>query len=352
MRFTLVLFLLAACAHAPSPEPLAAPRPVAPPLVAAPPPLPSEAEVIERSHALLLAYDRGDVDTVDATLAPQFLHFEGDEPHDRDLELATMRKRKPGGQFIAERVWDEEHVHLHRDGAVFLGKASEVEGGNTSKGGFKHVGWYVLQWVRVHAEPRDEWRLALWTWQRGGEPSMRDSWNDVYRNGVGFAKEPNRLLVETMYGRRPGAALDVAMGQGRNALFLSSLGWKVTGIDISDEAIRLAREGAKKRKLALDAVNTNIETYDFGVNRWDLVTMIYATSNAKWIERIKPSLKPGGLFVLEFFFNDGTEEGGFTSGELAKLFAGFEILRDQVVEDVPDWARDRAQLVRFVARRR
>jgi len=349
MRPVVCFLLIAACSHAPQPQPQAgvAPVPVAP-AMATPAAPPSKAEITKRSHAVLLAYDHGDVAAVETALAPQFVHFEGDTPLDRDGELAAMRKRKPGVEYVAERTWDDEHVLVHGDDALFIGKAAEVEGGNTSKGGFRHVGWYVLQWVRAG----DTWKLALWTWQRGGEQSMRDSWNDIFRNGVGFTKEPNRLLVETMKGRKPGAALDIAMGQGRNALFLASQGWKVTGVDISDEAIRLAREEATKRHLTLDALNTNIDTYDFGTNRWDVVTMIYATSNKNWIEKIKPSLKPGGLFVLEFFFNDGTDDGGFKAGELAKLFEGFEILRDDVVDDAPDWALDRAKLVRFVARRR
>jgi ubiquinone/menaquinone biosynthesis C-methylase UbiE len=144
------------------------------------------------------------------------------------------------------------------------------------------------------------------------------------------------------------------MGQGRNALHLAAQGWKVTGVDISDEGLRMAREEAAKRRLALEAVNANIDEYDFGKNRWDLVTMIYATNKVAWIEKAKPSLKPGGLFVVEFFANDGVNTSqGFAPGQLAKLFAtGFEILRDEVVEDAPDWAMDRAKLVRFVAKKK
>jgi hypothetical protein len=89
------------------------------------------------------------------------------------------------------------------------------------------------------------------------------------------------------------------------------------------------------------------------VARWDLVTMIYATDKRAWIEKIKPSLKPGGLFVLEFFHQDDPQGGGFATHELAALFQdGFEILRDEVLEATPDWAQDQATLVRFVARKR
>lgn len=318
-------------------------------MAAAPKP-PSEEEIKRLSHDLLDAYDRGDLAAVEPRLAAEFLHFEGGHGMTRDDELDQIRKRKPGSQYIASRTWEEERVRIHGDSAVFTGKANERQGGNDKKGGYKYVGWYLLEWVR-----RGEvWQARLWTWQRGGEQSMRDNWNEVFRNGLGFTQEPNRLLVETVKGKKPGKALDVAMGQGRNALYLAAQGWKVTGVDISDVGIRIAKEQAAKRKLALEAINVNIDEYDFGKNRWDLVTMIYATSNVAWIEKIKPALRPGGLFVVEFFAKEpGGDGGGFAPGQLAQLFAsGFEILRDEAVEDAPDWAMDRAKLVRFVAKKR
>jgi SAM-dependent methyltransferase len=326
-------------------QPVPAIAPAQPPQAKAP----SEAEVKQMTHDLLDAYDRGDVAAVEPRLAPEFLHFEGGHGVERKEEIDQLRKRKPGGPFIATRTWEEERVRIHGDSLVFTGKATEQQGGNETKGGYKYVGWYVVEWVRRG----DAWQARLWTWQRGGEQSMRDSWNEIFRNGLGFAREPNRLLVEVVKGRKPGAALDVAMGQGRNALHLAAQGWKVTGVDISDEGIRIARAEAAKRKLALETVNVNIDDYDFGKSKWDLVTMIYAGDSEKWIEKIKVGLRPGGLFIVEFFAKVGDDEGSFAPGQLAKLFAaGFEILRDEVVEDAPDWALDRAKLVRFVAKKK
>lgn len=310
---------------------------------------PSEDEIKQLSHDLLDAYDRGDVAAVEPKLAPEFLHFEGGHGVTRDEELEQTRKRKAAGAFVATRTWDEERVRIHGDSAVFTGRATERQGGNDKKGGYKYVGWYLLEWVRRGAA----WQARLWTWQRSGEQSMRDNWNEIYRNGLGFLREPNRLLVETVKGKKPGTALDVAMGQGRNALHLAAQGWKVTGIDISDEGLRLAKEQAARRKLALETVNVNIDEYDFGKSRWDLVTMIYAGDKVAWIEKIKPSLRPGGLFIVEYFAKQDGEGSGFAPGQLKQLFAsGFEILRDEVVEDEPDWALDRAKLVRFVAKKR
>lgn len=143
------------------------------------------------------------------------------------------------------------------------------------------------------------------------------------------------------------------MGQGRNALYLASQGWQVTGVDISDEGLRIAREQAVKRNLTLETINADIDDWDFGVDRFDLVTLLYVGDHAKWIDKIKASLRSGGLFVVEGWAKVSPDSDvGFAEGKLAKLFEGYEILRDETVEDVPDWAWDKGKLVRFVARKK
>jgi SAM-dependent methyltransferase len=346
-RVALCVILLVTCVTAcatstrsQTPCPAASPRASA---------APDEAAVRAWSHAVLDAYDRGDVRAVDTALAPGFVHFEGGAPSTREEELARLSRRKPGAPQIATRVWARERVFVRERSAVFIGQATEHAGGNDSHGGADYVGWYTLVWMPDGAR----WTLSLWTWQKGGVSAARDVWNDMYRNGKGFTTEPNRLLSETVRGLEPGRALVVAMGQGRNAVYLASRGWQVTGVDFADEGLRIAREAAAAKKLALEAVNADIDHYDFGVAKWDLVTMIYALDKLAWIERIKPSLKPGGLFVLEYFHRAEGSDDGFATGQLAALFKdGFDILRDEVVEDRPDWAADRATIVRFVAKKR
>ncbi len=349
-----VLVLLAACTAAAAPPVV---RPAAPvePVVAAPigtpPPAPPTKEhIIELSHAMLLAFDKGDVAPLEAMWSERMLHFEGGKPSTRESELADLRKRTKDSSQIGKRTWSDESVHVTADDAVFIGKATEEEAGNDSHGGgFKYAGWYTLQWAR---EP-GSWKLRLWTWQRAS--AARDHWNDVYRNNVGFEKQPNRLMVEIAKGLMPGAALDLTMGQGRNALHLAATGWKVTGIDIAEEGVRLARDEAAKRKLELTTIVGDIDTWDFGKEKWDLITMIYpGPFHQKWWEKSKVGLKKGGVFVLEFFAGDpaNPDGGGYLPGELAKAFGdGFTILRNDLIEDRPDWAQDHARLVRFVAKK-
>jgi hypothetical protein len=87
------------------------------------------------------------------------------------------------------------------------------------------------------------------------------------------------------------------------------------------------------------------------------VTLIYAGDDPRHVERLQRSLKRGGLFVLEFFADDGKAtrftHGGWPAGALARLFAGnWEILRDDVVEDIADWGLRKTKLQRFVARKK
>jgi SAM-dependent methyltransferase len=328
--------------------PAVVPAPVASP--AAPLPPPSPASIVQRSHDVLVAMDRADVAAVTVALSPDYVHFEGDYV-DREHELAALRARGPNAPHIGTRTWSHEHVSVRSNDAIVVGEALEHTTGNESHGGYNYDGWYTLAWTR----DGDEWKLLYLGWRQGGSGGKRASWNEIFRNSIGFNHEPNRLLVDTVAHARPGAALDVAMGQGRNALYLAAHGWKVTGVDISDEGIAAARAAATQRRLALDAVDMDIDRYDFGTNKWDLVTMIYATDNAAWMEKIKPSLRKGGLFVLEYFALDPSngQDDGIPPGKLAKIFGdGFEIVRDEVVDDVPDWAMDRAKLARFVARKK
>jgi SAM-dependent methyltransferase len=69
-----------------------------------------------------------------------------------------------------------------------------------------------------------------------------------------YSRAPTAFLVESVRGVKPGAALDVGMGAGRNALYLAGLGWDVTGFDIAKAGVRQARERARQLGVRLNAV--------------------------------------------------------------------------------------------------
>ena len=292
------------------------------------------------------AYDRGGVTPLEVALSPQFVHFEDGQASSREELLSRLRTRDVDDARIGSRELEDEYVRTGRQGAVYVGKATEHSTGNEVHGGDKFVGFYKLVWVPAG----DRYQLLFWSWQLAGRAATRAFWDERYRNATGFNTEPNQLLVSVTSKLPPGRALDLAMGQGRNALYLAAEGWNVTGVDFSAEATRQAEEQADERDLELEIVQQDINTFDFGVEKYDLVTMLYATDNLDWIARSQRSLKRGGVFVYEFFQTDGK---GVDNLRMAALFRdGFEILRNEVIRGTPDWARNRATILQFVAKKR
>src|SRR5689334_21545059 len=99
-----------------------------------------------------------------------------------------------------------------------------------------------------------------------------DRWDHVYAQEAHlFTKAPNAFLVESVNNLAPGRALDIGMGQGRNALWLAERGWDVTGLEISSEGIRQAQASGSSVCL----VHQSAEEFPIGEGEWDLILGMY-----------------------------------------------------------------------------
>jgi SAM-dependent methyltransferase len=119
--------------------------------------------------------------------------------------------------------------------------------------------------------------------------------------GDRFVK-PDAFLVETIRGLKPGKALDIGMGQGRNAIFLAQQNWDVTGLDLSELAVAEAKERARKLGVRIDARVQDVYRFDFGEGKWDLICLMYfiiPASQPSLYQRIATALKPGGRVIVE-----------------------------------------------------
>ena len=185
----------------------------------------------------------------------------------------------------------------------------------------------------------------------------REAWNEVFTTRQGREFPHNKFLAETIRGRQPGTALDIGMGEGRNALFLAAQGWEVTGFDISDVGVQLAREAASRRGLKLKLLIDDADRFDYGRQRWDLVVGMYMhaviTRNAA---KIVDSLKLGGIVVVEGFHRDLNRQGvqggyiGYHSNELLRAFHRLRVLHYQDTVGAADWEPSglNAPIVRFI----
>jgi 2-polyprenyl-3-methyl-5-hydroxy-6-metoxy-1,4-benzoquinol methylase len=162
--------------------------------------------------------------------------------------------------------------------------------------------------------------------EKPGASAVAERFNKLYSGTSDlFSAAPNAFLARTVTGLKPGRALDVAMGQGRNSIFLAKQGWDVTGYDIADTGLEAARSAAEKAGVRINAVHATHDEFEFGHDQWDLIVMTYTLAdmeNAAFLRRVKDSLKPGGILVLEQM-----NAGGTGKGPANALFRSFQDLR-------------------------
>jgi SAM-dependent methyltransferase len=186
------------------------------------------------------------------------------------------------------------------------------------------------------------------------DPQDRDFWNEKFKDpNTRFRREPSRLLVDAIKGRPAGRALDLGMGEGRNAIFLAQQGWDVTGVDLSDVAVQQARTRAAELHVRVTTRVDTADHYDLGKDQWDVIALFYMHA---WYHGAKPgapkrlvtALKPGGLLVMEGFA--GPQAFMFHTNELLRDFPELRVLRYEDSEGEAEWAPGRkSRFIRFVA---
>ncbi len=129
----------------------------------------------------------------------------------------------------------------------------------------------------------------------------RQSWDARYADAdLLWSREPNELLPPAVAGMPPGRALDLACGEGRNALHLASLGWDVVGVDFSEVAIERARLIARERGLTGEFVVDDVFAYE-PEPTFDLVMLFFVHFGddrmAALFEVARRALAPGGRFI-------------------------------------------------------
>lgn len=180
----------------------------------------------------------------------------------------------------------------------------------------------------------------------------------IYRDPrASFKTTPSRIVVQAIEDVPAGRALDVHMGQGRNAIYLASHGWKVTGFDVSQEGIAAANANARQAGVTIDARREGHDGFDFGESRWDLIVMTYPwlpLADTALFERIVRSVRAGGRIVFEHHRRPScanAEAGEWVpcANELLRLFSRLRIVFFQETADVPDWSAKKSEIVRLIA---
>ena len=146
--------------------------------------------------------------------------------------------------------------------------------------------------------------------------------------------EPAQFLVENIELLPKGRVLDIAMGSGRNAIYLAKLGFEVEGVDISPETVIAALESAEENAVRIKAQVADLEkTFHIKEGAYDVITCFNYLQRSL-IPEIKNGLRLGGMIVYETYIVDQARFGKpknpdylLKHNELLEMFRELRCLR-------------------------
>lgn len=163
------------------------------------------------------------------------------------------------------------------------------------------------------------------------------AWDERYSaSELVWSAAPNQFVVAELADLKPGRALDVACGEGRNALWLADRGWHVTAVDFSragldkGRAIQARLEGGSDLNIAW--VRADVLEHDFGSGGFDLAVVAYlqVTEDERRtvVRRTFESLAEGGTFFLVAHDSTNLSEGTGGPQDPAVLCTAEDVLAD------------------------
>jgi SAM-dependent methyltransferase len=156
--------------------------------------------------------------------------------------------------------------------------------------------------------------------------------------------DPNRFVEAELGDMAPGRALDLASGEGRNALWLAERGWRVTAVDFSTVGMEKARKRAEAQGLEIDWVLEDVLSFEPDPEGYDLVLWSYLHlpegERRRVLAKAREAVVPGGtfLFVAHDLSNLEHGHGGpqdpevlCTPQDVVADLRGYEALKAEVV---------------------
>ena len=147
-----------------------------------------------------------------------------------------------------------------------------------------------------------------------------------------WTSEPNRFLVPEVDGLEPGRALDLACGEGRNALWLAEHGWTVTGVDFSKVGLEKARQLADSRGMQAEWIAADVLDYRPEPQAFGLVIVFYlqvaASQRTPILRRAAGAVARAGTFLLVGHDRSNVAEGHGGPQDPTVLYTAEDVSRD------------------------
>ncbi len=166
--------------------------------------------------------------------------------------------------------------------------------------------------------------------------SDQKRWDERLRgNEFALGKKPTPFLKRHIGLLPRGKTLDIATGEGRNAVFLAQHGFDVDAVDISNTGLKKVRKLAQSVGVKIHTLHADLDTFKIKEGQYDLITNLYFL-NRSLIPKIKKGLRKGGKVVFETYILEhrslaagGPKQSKYflKSNELLRFFNGFKVLR-------------------------
>lgn len=155
-------------------------------------------------------------------------------------------------------------------------------------------------------------------------------WDERYRSGSYRPREyPSPLLEQFVDWLPDGRALDVATGNGRNALFLAENGYTVDALDISTEALGIAAERAEERSLPVNWIHADYET-ELPDESYEVISGSFVRPvRYDRLADLKQLLRPQGVIVYEHHVTPPSSDNAtwkWRSNDLLKLSTDLRVV--------------------------
>jgi SAM-dependent methyltransferase len=138
-----------------------------------------------------------------------------------------------------------------------------------------------------------------------------EEWDERYAESQQWSAGPNALVADLLAGLPPGDAVDLAAGEGRHALWLAGLGWRVTAVDFS--AVGLARGRRQPGAERVSWVTADVLDWAAPPASLDLVLVAYLhlpePETVTLLTRSVGWLRPGGRLLVLGHDVDNIEHG-------------------------------------------
>lgn len=135
---------------------------------------------------------------------------------------------------------------------------------------------------------------------------MQMTWDERYgADDYAYGTEPNGFLASVAERIPKGKVLCLAEGEGRNAVYLASLGYEVTAVDSSAVGMAKANKLAKERGVQIKTIVADLAQFDIERESWDGIVSIFCHVPPAIREplhrKVVAGLKHGGVLVLEAY---------------------------------------------------